>query len=368
MSAATAGKDAAKGGGAGGKRWLMHLFWVLGIGLGGYLVYRGLRDYDLDTLAAAIHAIPTANLLLGGLFTLASYGCLTIVDWLALRYVGRPLPYWKAGVAAFVSLSIGHSVGLAGLSSGAIRYRFYERWGLSVAEVAKLVLFCGMTVTLGLMVLGGIALIFSPEAAARFSGLSQGWLAALGGLCLALVGVYLALALRAVKVLETRWFTLDMPSWRLAVAQVVIGSVNFACVAAALHSLVAAVADASYFEVASAYVTGNVLTLVTHVPGGLGVIEAAVTHLVPSQNGLIGPLIAFRATYYLVPLGIGVLAFLVCELAIRRSNRAAARPAASRPAEQPGEERHDRPEQADGPARIDEAGAENRPRRAVAVD
>jgi uncharacterized membrane protein YbhN (UPF0104 family) len=58
--------------------------------------------------------------------------------------------------------------------------------------------------------------------------------------------------------------------------------------------------------------------LVTHVPGGLGVIEGAVMYLLPGKS-LIGPLIVFRVIYFLVPLAIGVTVFLIAELVFRRS-------------------------------------------------
>src|SRR3712207_8967800 len=51
--------------------------------------------------------------------------------------LGRPLSYPKVALASFVSLSLGHNIGFAGLSSGAIRYRFYSRAGLTAEEVAK---------------------------------------------------------------------------------------------------------------------------------------------------------------------------------------------------------------------------------------
>jgi hypothetical protein len=111
------------------------------------------------------------------------------------------------------------------------------------------------------------------------------------------------------------------PPW-IAAAQIVIGTVNFLCVAAALHALVASMSDASYLRVAAAYVSGNVLTLMIHVPGGLGVIEAAVLYLVPSERNLIGPLLVFRTVYYILPLLIGLTTLGITEMIFRRKRRA----------------------------------------------
>ena len=60
------------------------------------------------------------------------------------------------------------------------------------------------------------------------------------------------------------------------------------------------VVDVSYLGVASAYVIANVTSLISHVPGGLGVIENVVAFLLPRAD-LIGALVAFRFIYFLLP-------------------------------------------------------------------
>jgi uncharacterized membrane protein YbhN (UPF0104 family) len=79
---------------------------------------------------------------------------------------------------------------------------------------------------------------------------------------------------------------------------------NFACVAACLHQVLAAVSEVPYLATATAYVIANVMSILSHVPGGLGVIESVVIFLIPGVT-LIGPLIVFRFVYFLVPLALG---------------------------------------------------------------
>ena len=129
--------------------------------------------------------------------------------------------------------------------------------------------------------------------------------------------IYLALAACIRRVLRFRRWELEMPPLRLAIGQVIIGPLNFACVAACLHQALAAISDVSYLGVAAAYVIANVTALITHVPGGLGVIESVITFLLP-QGDIIGALVVFRFVYYLVPLGIGSLLLASIELARRR--------------------------------------------------
>lgn len=310
------------------KIWKL-LIAVAAFSLAAFLLYRTLSRYSMDQLYDAVSAIPVARLAAAGGFAAASYLCLSGFDYLALRYVGRPLPYLKAVWASFTSLSIGHNIGLAFLSSGAVRYRFYSRWGLSASQVAKVILFCGITVGLGLMVLGGAALLLRSSLAVQITGLSQPIVIGLGLICLGLPTLYLVLSAIVTKPLRIRRWTLEMPPFKLAVGQVIIGSANFACVAACLHQALSAVTDVAYIGVASVYVIANTTALISHVPGGLGVIESVVMYLLPGQD-LIGPLLVFRFVYFLIPLGLGSILFLVTELYYRRRGQGRAHIAEAR--------------------------------------
>jgi uncharacterized membrane protein YbhN (UPF0104 family) len=81
-----------------------------------------------------------------------------------------------------------------------------------------------------------------------------------------------------------------------------------------------ATSDIGYFPVAAAYLTANAAAIISHEPGGLGVIEAVLLALVPGAN-VIGALVAFRAVYYLIPFLIGGLVLGVSEI-VRRHRRA----------------------------------------------
>lgn len=286
------------------------------VAVAGVLIYRTLSGYDFDEVVASIAEVPTLNLALAGLFAAASYVCLTGFDYLAVRYAGHPLPYRKVALASFTALSLGHNIGFAAMSSGAIRYRFYSRWGLGAEEVAKVILFCGLTVGLGLAVLGGLALVIRPRLASEVVGLSPLASFTLGAGCLAAAAAYVAVAGLVRGTLKIRSWTLELPTLKLALAQVAIGPLNFACVAASLHQAITGLADVDYLSVASVYVIANVATIVSHVPGGLGVIESVVVYLLP-QAGLIGAVLIFRFVYFLVPLAMGGALLCVSELAIR---------------------------------------------------
>jgi len=279
--------------------------------LGGWLIYRTLGQYSWEDIHSSVLAIPRLNLSLALAFTAGSYLCLTFFDFLALHYVGKPLSYPRAAIASFSSLALGHNIGVAGLSSGAVRYRFYSRWGLDAEEVAKLVVFCGVTVGLGLVTLAGLCLLVLPGTAGKVARLGTAASVALGIACLAASAAYVALAafLRGeIKVWKWRF---GLPTPGIAALQILAGTLNFALVAACLHQLLNG--DAGYLETTAAYVVGNLTALVSHVPGGLGVLEATIGFLLGSATS-IGALIAFRVVYFFIPLPLGLACLLAGEV------------------------------------------------------
>jgi uncharacterized membrane protein YbhN (UPF0104 family) len=285
---------------------------VVGIGAT-ILLYRNLRQYDFGDVATSVMSITYSQLGVAFAWAMASYLCLTGFDYLALRYVEKPRAYPFVAFVSFVSLSIGHNLGVAFLSSGAIRYRFYSRAGLSAEDVGKVILFCGATVALGLATLAGVALILRSEVATEILALPASAVILIASACLAVPAVYVVLAFLVRQPLRVRTLSVQMPKWWLALGQVGIGTLNFACVAGCLYAAINAFTDVPYFAVAAVYTIANVAGLISHVPGGLGIIEGVVLYLLPGAS-LIGAVLVFRFVYFLVPLALGGLLFSLSEI------------------------------------------------------
>jgi len=300
---------------ATGKRAFLKKFSILipviMLPLGAWLGYRTFQDKSFAEIVTAVTSIPSLSLGLAFLCAAASYLCLSGFDTLAMRYLGRDVPYPKILLTSFISLGIGHTVGVAALSSGTLRYRLYSSFGLSAADVGKLIVFCAITVGLGLMGLAGVILTLRPQLELGAMALSPMAARGIGAACLLIVGAYILLAWRRRKPLRLRGHEFRLPDVRLAAAQVGVGTVNFAFVAATLYHLLAGAA--SYGETVGAYVLANVSALVSHVPGGIGVLEYVVSSLV-SEGNVIGALIAFRIVYFLIPLVLAISLLVTTEL------------------------------------------------------
>ena len=314
---------------SGKKRLFTYGTMVFGFAIAAYLLYRGLSQFTWDEIVQSVTAIPTKNLLLALAYCAGSYICLTGFDWTGVRYVKSDLPYPKIALASFVALGLGQSIGLAGLSSGAIRYRYYAHWGLSTEDVAKIVLLSGVTVGLGLMVLGGFVMVLNPDDTAKILKIGPSAVLLIGiGLLLAAAGYVLLAAFVRAPVKIRKW-TFKMPTARLAVAQIVIGTINFALVSACLMELMQATENVSYLKAATAFVLGNIAILITHAPGGLGVLEVTVRHVIGEQAS-IGALVAFRVIYFFIPFFVALPISLIGEAVFRaRKGRDKTEPAAS---------------------------------------
>ncbi len=309
---------------AGGLKRLNPWIGAAAFALAAFLIWRVLHRYSLHAILDSLRLISPHNLALGALFTAASFVCLTGFDVLGVRYTGRDLPYRKIALASFTSISIGHTLGFAAASSGAVRYRLYAGWGLSAGDVGRIIVFSGLTVSLGLATLGGVVLLVRHGLIGELFGVDPRVMLGLGLVLLAAVVTYLGLAAFRHRPLRIRYFELPVPPLKLALAQILIGALDPLLVSAVLHQMLTASAHVGYLAIVMCYIAAIVAAFFAHVPGGLGVIEAVILSLVPGAN-VIGALVAFRAVYYLVPFVLGSLTFGVTEL-VRRQRRAVADP------------------------------------------
>ncbi len=294
-------------------KWARSLLAAGALALAAFLLQRTLRSYDSADILKSIAAVAPSRFAVICACALGSYACLTGFDTLGVRYAGAKLPYWRIAVVSMTSLSLGHSIGFAALSSGAIRYRLYSRLGLGVEQVAKVILLCASTVALGLSTTLSAGLLLRPEVAERIGGLGPREVLGFGLLAGSVPAVYLVLAATLRGSLRIRSWSFQMPSLPIALGQLLVGPLNFAMVAACLYAALSDRSAIDYLDVLAAYTVANSAGLVAHVPGGLGVIEAVVAFLLPGAD-VIGALVLFRLVYFLIPFGLGALSLGAIEL------------------------------------------------------
>jgi uncharacterized membrane protein YbhN (UPF0104 family) len=284
-------------------RRLLPILALLAFTFCSWRVWTFVREYRLSEIIDWLAAVPPQRIVYSVLFASASYLTLTGYDYIAILYSGHRLPYRKVALASFVSVGLGYPLGPAPLGTGVLRYFYYSRLGLGLEAFTKLALLIMATAMLGKFSFAGLVLLFDPSTTAGWSGLDETVIKILAAAALlGVVGYVLISALSSLEVRIGSW-RFFFPSVRLALAQVALGTINYFCIAACLHQMMSASAPISYLTVATSYVFANFAVLLTHVPGGWGVMEFVILSIVPRLDA-VGALIAFRTIYYLIPLAL----------------------------------------------------------------
>ena len=287
-------------------------------------VLRGeLRALTWHDLTNAIVGMSPRSLAAGALLTTINYAVLTAYDLLAFAYIGKRLPRLRIIVASFVAYAIANNVGFAMLSGGSVRYRFYTRWGVTAEELARIVFSYVTTFWVGLLLVGGVSLAMSP--ATWTPAIAAAWLVApLGWLLILVACGYVVACFWRVHPIRVRSFAIDLPSPRIAFAQLGISSLDWILAGAVLYALLPD-RDVSVFTFLAAFLAAQLLALASHVPGGLGVFEGLMMLMlkdaVPSSR-LAPALLMYRVVYYLLPLAVALLVLVGDELRQRRHQAA----------------------------------------------
>lgn len=292
------------------KRFAPALLGLLLFGLSLWAIHQELHRYGWQNVLTSLQSIPRKHLLGAGLLMVINYIFLTAYDTLAITYVGESLPYFKTGFVGFVSYAISNSVGLALLSSSAIRYRFYSQWGLSNRKIASIIAFCNLSFWLGLLTVGGITFLIDPLQLPPFLRLPFASVHPLGFIFLTLTLAYLWLSLLTRQSLQIgKWRLPHVPLY-LSLWQIIITAIDWGLAAAILYILLPNHSSLSYPGFFGIYLLAQIVGLISNVPGGLGIFETVIllslTSLFSSVQ-LLGALLAYRVIYFWIPLLLATL-------------------------------------------------------------
>jgi len=300
------------------------------VGIAVATLYHLLRGIEIGKVIDAIEAQSGVKVLLAGLLVAAGYSNLVLYDVFALHTIGkRNMPWRVVAFASFTSYTIGHSLGAATFTCGLVRFRVYSFWNLTVADIAKIAFMTGLTYWLGNAFVLGAAVTYAPDALSVFDHLPF-WINRLLGLSgLLAVGCYLLwLAPQPRTVGRANW-KIVLPNVRRTLLQIGIGSLDRLLASLSIFILLPASPDIGFVTLVVIFVVATLLGTVSHTPGSLGVIEAAMLIGLPQYNReeLLAALLTFRVLDFFLPLLLATILFGLREL------RLVARRAQSRRAE-----------------------------------
>ena len=295
---------------------------VLIVAAAGVALLYILRNIDVDKVFTAIGSTPVRAISLAACFIGTSYVTLTFYDFFSLRTIGcRHVPYRIAALASFTSYSIGHNIGATVFTAGAVRWRVYSAWNMSVIDIAKMAFVTGLTFWLGNIVVLGFGMILAPDAAGAVDQL-PGWVnQSIGTLGLAVIAGYALWLTGRPRVVGRGAWAVTLPSAPLTLVQIGIGVLDLGAGALAMFMLLPADPAIDFVTVLVIYVTAALIGFLSHAPGSLGVFEAAVLIALPqfAKEELVASLLIFRCLYFVLPLmlAIGLMAARELRLAAR---------------------------------------------------
>lgn len=275
-----------------------------------YMLYRQLGKYSWHDIESALYSIPSYNLGMACLASIGGYIALSSYDYLALRYVKRKLAAWKWIFAGFIGFSVSNNAGHAIVSGGSIRYRLYTRWRFHGGEIVRMVTFSGFTYLVACFFLIIVGYIITPSHAFGAGSVSR-LTTEIVTLCSVLgLGIYLGLSAFYRKPLIIKGVVFEMPSFKMALAQVFIGAADILMASLVLYFSLLPFVDISFNTFIGVFIIAQVLGVFSQVPGGLGVFEGLFMYIIPgehNQASLFGALIAYRVIYYLLPMVISAI-------------------------------------------------------------
>jgi len=298
------------------------------------LLVRHARDVDWPAVVGVVQGYTAPTLLLAAGLAAASHALYGCYDLIGRRQTGHGLSTRQVLATAFVSyafnLNLGALVGGVGL-----RFRLYSRLGLAAATITQVLALSMLTNWLGYLVLAGAVFWVFPLALPASWPLGSGSLRVVGTVLLMLAATYLLMCFSTRRrVWRLRGRELTLPGGGLALLQLALSCANWLLIAGVVTVLLEG--RVAYPTVLGVLLIAAVAGAMAHVPAGLGVLEAVFLALLSQrapQAELLGALLAYRAVYYLAPLGLALVVYFTMEAQGRRS--AEAEPRASVPRSRP---------------------------------
>lgn len=293
--------------------WGKRLFTLAFMILIPVLLYMLARNLDWNEVRQSLLAYKPSTLAIGLAMAVCSYLIFASYDLLAKAYTGHDLPARQVLPVAFVcyAFNLNFTTWVGGV---ALRYRLYSRLGLDTPTITRILTLGLLTNWMGYMLLaGGVFALGLVELPGNWA-VGTGGLRLIGVLLLAIaIGYLLACGLAKKRTWRWRDHEVTLPSLRLALCQVALGASNWAVMALLIYWLLPG--EHFFPTILGILLISCVAGVVAHIPAGLGVLETVFLALLhgQGQGSLIAALLGYRTLYYLIPLVVALMTYLLLE-------------------------------------------------------
>lgn len=274
-------------------------------------VLRALRNYRWPQLTLAILCTTASFLTLGAIELVATRG--------AASDAMRAIPRRAAFATGFLVHAFSQSIGFGLVTGAAVRLRTYARYGVGARAAARATTTITASVMLALVSLVVVALLSSPATLRVRQLATFGWTLRV---FLAVLVVSLVVAIvfwRRTSSFRARW-RIALPPFRIAAGLATLATIDWLVTGAVLAAFVPGTSSMPYVDILRAFVLANAIGAASQVPGGAGVLDVTLLSLLapsvsPTTRGtLAAALVAYRITYYVLPLCAAMMVAALGEL------------------------------------------------------
>lgn len=296
-------------------RRLLPLVWISIAGVAAWVLFERIQEIDFGEVAQDLSTIPLP-IVIAALFCAAGvYTTVGVYEGIAVRLASGRNLRWQAFRTAVIANPLGRAIGVAMVSGGALRYRMYAPEGLSLKQIGAVILLVAMPYVFGVGWLIDVSLLLHLQEASRAFQLPLAAVTALAVLGLAKDIGWLAFVATRTQPITLRGQPIRLPSLRDALVQIAFGLVQISLMTTILYLFMPPELNMTWPAFIAVYCIAFVAGQMSNVPAGLGVLEAALflmlPHLPPGK--LVGAVLAYRAVYELIPLGVALVMLLIYE-------------------------------------------------------
>ena len=288
------------------------------VAVSGWILWQELQTISLADVTGHLRAITPWHWAAAFAATVLAYAALAGYDRIALRHLGKTVPWRFIALCSFTTYALAHNIGASVFSGAVVRYRAYSSRGLTASEIGILVALCSFTFGLGTVLLGGVVLILRPDLGARFvPGMPDGASLALGAGMLALIALYVLGSWLHFKPLRLRRVEIFYPRLPVVGRQLLVGPLELIGAAGIIHFALPDAGHPGFLVILGIFLASFTIALLSHAPGGIGVLEAVFLLRLPEMDpaGVLAALLVFRLLYLLIPFALSLVVVLAFERA-----------------------------------------------------
>ncbi|VUD58843.1 Inner membrane protein YbhN [Thalassocella blandensis] len=279
-----------------------------------YLLYSKSGDIEWGQVKDTFFSTPKSTLVLGvflGVLCYLAYSCYDLFGRYLFNIKTR---WWHVVWVGYISYACNLNLG-AIIGSLAFRFRLYSRLNVKASDVSRII---GVTVLSNWI---GYACILSVLVLMGSLSIPESWyidivlLKVLAVLVLIAMIAYLLMCKRkAHQEISIRNSTFTVPSPAIALLQLGLAVIHWSLMATVVYLFMPD--TVSYGEVYAVLLISGLAGAVSHIPGGLGVLEATFIALLSGQAErpeIIAALFAYRCVFYLIPFAMALPSYALFE-------------------------------------------------------